>query len=234
MKTDIAYIYSLTDPETKKIRYIGKTVNPKYRLREHLYESVKTQNYRCNWIRGLIKRGLTPIFNILEICPVQNFEEREAYHISLYDFKELTNSDEKGQGNKNRRRELVENANYKNKKVYQYDLNGNFIKEYKSTREAARQLSISHGNITRCCNKIAKHASGFIFSYKQEKQGIVSRPNAVKLPIMELDSDGNTIQEWNSLMDCSRDTKIDNGNLSRVCNGKLKHIKGRIFKFKNK
>lgn len=232
MKTDIAYIYSLTDPETKKVRYIGKTVNPKYRLREHLYESVKYQNYRCNWIRGLMKRGLTPIFNILEICPLQNFEEREAYHISLYDFNELTNSDEKGQGNKNRRREIVENAKYRNKKVYQYDLNGILIKEYKSTREAARHLSISHGNITRCCNGLWKHASGFIFSYKQEIIEPLVNPNAIKKSVIEIDSNGNQIGEWTSLMDCSRDTKIDNGNLSKVCNGKNKSIKGRIFRFK--
>lgn len=234
MKTDIAYIYTLIDPETNKVRYVGKTINPKNRLRGHITESRRTNNYRCNWIRGLMKRGLTPIFNILEICPLQNFEEREAYHISLYDFNQLTNSDERGQGNKNRRREIVENAKYRNKKVYQYDLNGIFIKEYKSTREAARQISISHANITRCCNKIAKHASGFIFSYKKEIINPLITPNAIKKSIIEIDSNGNQIGEWSSVMDCSRKTKIDSGNLSRVCNGKLRHIKGRIFKFKNK
>lgn len=232
MKTDIAYIYSLTDPETKEVRYIGKTVNPKYRLKGHLYESKKTENYRCNWIRGLLRRGLEPIFNILEICSLQNFEEREAYHISLYDFNELTNSDEKGQGNKNRKRELVENANYKNKKVYQYSLNGEFIKDYKSVREASRQLLITHANITRCCNKIVKHASGFIFSYQKEKIEPLINPNAIKKSVIEVDLQDNQIGEWTSIMDCSRKTGIDNGNLSRVCNGKLRHIKGRIFKFK--
>jgi len=111
-------------------------------------------------------------------------------------------------------------------------LNCIFIKEYKSTREAARQLSITHANITRCCNKIAKHASGFIFSYKKETINPLINPNAIKKLVIEIDSNGNQICEWTSLMDCSRKTKIDNGNLSRVCNGKLKHIKGRIFRFK--
>lgn len=232
MKTDIAYIYSLIDPISKKVRYIGKTVNPKYRLSGHITESLKTHNYRCNWIKSLLKKDMMPIFKILEICPLKNYEEREAYHISLYDFNQLTNSDERGQGNKNRRREIIENAKYKNKIVYQYDLGGNFIKEYKSVREASRQLSISHANITRCCNQIVKHASGFIFSYKKENPDPIKKPNAVKLPVIEIDSSGNNLNEWKSIMDCSRDTGIDHGNLSRICNGKKKSIKGRYFIFK--
>lgn len=34
-------------------------------------------------------------------------------------------------------------------------------------------------------------------------------------------------------MECSRQTGIDNGNISRVCSGKLKHIHNRIFILKN-
>ena len=144
----------------------------------------------------------------------------------------MTNSDEGGQGNKNRRREITENIKYNNKQVFQYDLYGNFIKDYNSVRECSRYLSISHANIARCCNSIVKHAGGFIFSYKMEVIKTIQKPNAIKIPIIEVDTQGNQIGEWLSLMDCSRSTGIDNGNLSRVCNGKLKHIKGRIFKFK--
>lgn len=232
MKTDIAYIYGLVDPETNKIRYIGKTINPKYRLSGHINESLKTRTHKCSWIRNLLKRNLKPILKIIEICSLENFEEREAYHISLYGFNELTNSDERGQGNKSRRRELIENAKYKNKKVYQYRLSGEFIKEYKSVREASRRLSISHANITRCCNKIANHASGYIFSYKEEIVDPILRPNATKKSVVEIDDKGNIIKEWKSLMDCSRDTGIDNGNLSRVCNNIIKYIKNRRFCFK--
>lgn len=231
MKTDIAYIYTLIDPETNKVRYVGKTINPKNRLKDHIYESYRTRNYRCSWIKSLLDKNLKPIFKIVEVCPLINFEDREAYHISLYNFCELTNSDERGQGNKNRKRELIQNGNYRNRKVYQYDLNGEFIRDYKSVREASRQLSITHANITRCCNGIVKHASGFIFSYKKETIEPISRPNAIKMPVIEIDSEGNVINEWVSIMDCSRKTGIDNGNLSRVCNGINKSVKGRFFRF---
>jgi len=232
MKTDIAYIYALIDPRTNEVKYIGKTIDPKKRFYQHISERLLYKHYKAKWIQNLHDQNLRPIFKVLEICPLENYEKREAYHISLYDFNQLTNSDERGQGNKNRRREIIENAKYNNKIVYQYDLNGNFIKEYKSVREASRQLSISHANITRCCNQIVKHASGFIFSYKKENPVPIKKPNAVKLPVIEIDSSGNNLKEWKSIMDCSRDTGIDNGNLSRVCNGKSKHIKGRYFRFK--
>lgn len=104
--------------------------------------------------------------------------------------------------------------------------------EYKSVREASRQLSIDHSQITRACNGVAKHANGFIFTYNKEKniKKIVT-PNAVKKQVIEVDNNGNEINKWSSLMECSRNTKIDNGNLSRVCNGKLPSIKSRFFKF---
>jgi group I intron endonuclease len=45
-------------------------------------------------------------------------------------------------------------AEVKSKKVYQYDLEGNFIKEWKSTREVARFFNIDSTNISRCCKNV--------------------------------------------------------------------------------
>ena len=60
--------------------------------------------------------------------------------------------------------------NQKNSKsVLQYDLNGNFIKEWKSTREIARELNIYNNNICRCCNNIVKQSYGYVWKYKELK-----------------------------------------------------------------
>ena len=59
----------------------------------------------------------------------------------------------------------------------------------------------------------------------------ITIPNAVKKSVIEIDNNGNEINKWKSLMDCSRETGIDNGNLSKVCNGKLPAIRGRKFIF---
>ena len=54
------------------------------------------------------------------------------------------------------------------KKVLQYDKNGNFIREWKSGCEAGRQLKISQANISACCRKVAKSAGKYIWRFKEE------------------------------------------------------------------
>lgn len=234
MKTDIAYIYALVDPRDEMVRYIGKTICPSKRLSSHINESKKYKHHRAKWIRSLLKEDMKPIFKILKICPLSEFTIYESEFIKFYKSDKLTNSDESGSGNINRKREIIENAIDKiRKKVYQFDLDGNYIQEFKSTRDAARRMNTLHSHISRCCNGIIRHTGGFIYKYNRNpKIEKVLIPNAVKKPIIEVDSDGNIINEWGSLMDCSRDTKIDNGNISRVCKGQLKWTKGRFFRFK--
>lgn len=57
--------------------------------------------------------------------------------------------------------------------VIQYDLQGNFIKEWKSSKDAGLKLNINNTTISMCCmNKKYKSAGGFIWKYKnKEKYG---------------------------------------------------------------
>lgn len=49
------------------------------------------------------------------------------------------------------------------KAVAQFDLNGNFIKEYSSQIEAERQTGIPNTNISYCCNGKYSQAGGFVW-----------------------------------------------------------------------
>ena len=156
------------------------------------------------WIKSLLKENLNPLIEFLKIFPLSDFVKYET-----------------GQSNKMS----------KSKTVYQYDINGNFIKEFKSVREASRLLNIYHSHISRCCNGLSKHAGGFIFRYeKSDNIETVSNPNAVRKSVIEVDQFGNILNNWSSIMDCSRDTGIDGGGISRTCNGVYEKIKGRYFK----
>jgi group I intron endonuclease len=95
METKI-YIYSLTDPITNKIRYIGKSVNPNQRYSAHISRSKERKTHTNCWIYGLLKKGLKPILNVIEECDESNWIEREKYHISLHE--NLTNLTEGGEG----------------------------------------------------------------------------------------------------------------------------------------
>lgn len=63
--------------------------------------------------------------------------------------------------------EVVNKIREKNSKtVIQYSLDGTFIKEWKSVIQASRELKISQGHISECCNNKRKSSGGFIWRYK--------------------------------------------------------------------
>jgi len=52
------------------------------------------------------------------------------------------------------------------KPVLQFDLQGNFISEFKSIYQAGKTTGIKSQNIQNCCNKNQKSSGGFIWYYK--------------------------------------------------------------------
>ena len=54
------------------------------------------------------------------------------------------------------------------KPVFQFDLQGNFIKKYSNLREAADKTKISISNISQCCNGKYKQAKGYVWKFKSE------------------------------------------------------------------
>lgn len=63
--------------------------------------------------------------------------------------------------------ELEENsAKDKRKGVLQFDLNGNFIKEWYSLMDVERKLNIHHANIIKCIQGKRNHTGQFKWKYK--------------------------------------------------------------------
>lgn len=57
-----------------------------------------------------------------------------------------------------------------NKKVEQYDLNGNLIKVWLSAYEVYRNKKINYRNINSCCRRKRKTAGGYIWKYSEESE----------------------------------------------------------------
>ncbi|HZE85861.1 MAG TPA: hypothetical protein VE035_16195 [Puia sp.] len=87
-------IYTLNDPITGMVRYVGQTIVPlKERLKKHIADSAKANvHVRC-WIKGLVNQGLRPVIKVLEICNIDLLDEREVFHIQDFRSKriDLTN-----------------------------------------------------------------------------------------------------------------------------------------------
>lgn len=60
----ITYIYGLIDPFTDEIRYIGKSIRPKERLRDHCNDH--SDCHRTHWIQRVIAHGRRPKLVILQ------------------------------------------------------------------------------------------------------------------------------------------------------------------------
>lgn len=60
------------------------------------------------------------------------------------------------------------NFNRQGKTVLQFDMNGNFIKEYKSCAEAAKENNLQRCGISKNCNHRTKYSGGYIWKFKDE------------------------------------------------------------------
>ena len=79
-----SYIYTLTDPRTNEVHYVGKTIRPKLRS----YQNCSTVFYGrrvAAWAREVRASGYSPLFEIIEECERADGLRREKswidYHI---------------------------------------------------------------------------------------------------------------------------------------------------------
>jgi hypothetical protein len=174
------YIYGLIDPRYPKIiRYVGKTKNKlNKRLTDHINEArrSKSNNYKLNWIRSLLFEKIKPIITILEAVTENNWQEKEKYWIHKYKNKNLTNTLEGGYS-----------GGIYTVSILQYDLHGQFIKEFSSIEEACNKVKLKRGCIT---SALQRSGLGGVYQwrYKTDEiypknigQHVTSRFTKVKL-----------------------------------------------------
>ncbi len=203
------YIYTLSDPRTGEIRYVGKTTKINKRFSGHLTESRRGDiSHKCNWIRSLLTIGLKPVIEVLDTYDGDDWTWLEMYWISQFKIwgYNLTNNSEGGedppswlgkthsQKHKDKLSKLMtENNPAKNmndewrknisealkrvghttevacevirKKVKQYTLDGEFIKEWSSMTEAAKGVGLKRSSgIGACCSGKRNKAGGYKWS----------------------------------------------------------------------
>lgn len=91
---DLIHIYTLSDPRTGEVRYVGRTNQPKIRFNNHLY-SDRGANHKWAWIKSLKSENLKPVMEIIESVPAAKAIESEKIWIESFRFYgcRLTNSD---------------------------------------------------------------------------------------------------------------------------------------------
>src|ERR1035437_1372698 len=85
----MSYIYSLIDPRTNLVRYVGQTVvKPEVRYSQHIYQWKRSSGkitHVNSWIKSLVLNGLKPVLEIVENnIPIEQLDSKEISYIQLY------------------------------------------------------------------------------------------------------------------------------------------------------
>jgi hypothetical protein len=93
-------VYTLTDPRTNEVRYVGWTMNLTRRFREHLAEPKRYRTHKSNWIRTVLADGLVPILTVIETGKGEGWAAAERKWIAAYRAQgcNLTNATDGGNG----------------------------------------------------------------------------------------------------------------------------------------
>lgn len=129
--------------------------------------------------------------------------------------------------------------NCNGKSVIQYNLNGDFIREWKSAAEIERMLGIRAEYISATCLKKRKKSKGYIWRFKEEKltDDEIKNVNESKWPlkkVLQMDKNSNPIKIFNSMKEAASSvgSKISSP-ITHVCKGGSPTYKGFKWKYVN-
>lgn len=257
-------IYKYTSPSGKS--YIGQTVKENKRKAQHKRSAFNEMDaaYNAPFHKAIRKYGwdsfkyeiLYTIIDDNEELVRDELNKREIYYIGKYNTLEKGynctiggsgHKSENSGSNKNRKLSKEHREKLKNsvmKKVWQFDLEGNFIAEFESCVEASNSFGPQDNasGISQCCNNRKGHVKGYQWRWPGEYPGKYVPPkhigpkkfgkdNPRSKVVIEIDSFGNILKIWDSLMDLVREEGVNSGTICNCIKKNRKH-KGRMFKYK--
>ena len=79
------FIYTLADPITLIVRYVGKANDPEKRLSDHMAPPhINEKSRKSHWLKKLRTQNLKPILNVIESVNKSIWEESERKWIAYY------------------------------------------------------------------------------------------------------------------------------------------------------
>lgn len=207
-QNDKVFIYCLVDPRDNSIFYVGKTVDPKRRLRHHL--KYQKGFPKSKYIEDLLSIDVTPRMEILEVVSSENWEERERYYVSLYraNGANLTNVGPGG--------------------GYYPDWTGKHHKEETKKKISKLNKGRRFSVFTRLLMSLAAKRRGNNFP---SKKGV--RPvNARKVYAYTLS--GEFVGLFNSTREAGDFAGVDQSVVSRCCTGKISRAGKYVFRYEKR
>lgn len=144
--------------------------------------------------------------------------------------------------------ETLKNCECIKVKVNRYSLNGEFIDEWPSLKEAAVGVNRHPSNINKVCRRHAKSSGGFIWRYEgdfvtekdlielnKKKKLTLEQRERISLgqrkQVSQYDLKGNFIKTWSGIDLAAEYTGVARSGIIRCCRGEYEKSGGFIWKY---
>jgi group I intron endonuclease len=248
-KTPICGIYQVTNKLNNKI-YIGQSIDIERRWNQHMYGkgSVVLKNaikkygldvFEFKILEEIDFTTKNEVINILTELEQKWFDIKKpylnGYNINKTSKPNLTKSRDNNFGDKISKIKI--DNNHTGKPIKQYNLNGGFIRNWKSAAEVERCLGFKAENVSACCLKKQNSSNYFIWRFENDELLDVDVQKANKSlrlsKVRQYNLKGELIKIYENVKDASNKTNISPEIIRNTCNGHQKTGGGYIWKFKN-
>lgn len=198
------------------------------------------ENYKViedGYIRVYIYNKTFALHRLVALTFLDNPVNKET--VNHIDGNKLNNKIENLEFATNKEQQIHKHAiglgNNFTRKVKQYDLNWNFIKEYDSIVLAAKEMNVSKGTIRGVLIKYRKTSAGYIWRYSDDidndfTEKITINENRGR-SVGQYDLNMNLIKKHDSIAEAGRNIGIHKNNIWGVINNKQNTAGGFIWKY---
>jgi group I intron endonuclease len=125
-------------------------------------------------------------------------------------------------------KQKIQKNNQNKRAVLQFSLDGKFIAEYLSTREAEKNTGVKYQYIIACCKHQKQEAGGFLWEYKEKRKDdyVVKHGHRKNIAVIQLSIDEELISEYKSAAEAGKDNNMDRSTIVRCCKGRQKTAGG--------
>ena len=249
----MGYIYKIKNKIDNKT-YIGQTTQDlESRWRNH-----RKNSSNCRYLKSAFKKYGVENFEFKLVCITfdNQLDDMEIKYIKQYNCLVPNGYNIRLGGNSGKHHEETKRkiaaSLLKNRKVIQFDIDGNRLKSFNSLTEAAKYVGCSPSTIGHCCNDDIKTAAGFRWKFESNEtkselgippltgrfrcsQPTTKRKIITQTPrkIIQFDIQGNRLNSFSTCREAAEYVGISRSSITSCCLKPNQTGKGFYWKYES-